>query len=132
MEVWKLCKQSNFVLDCDWISRRFNVLADEQSKVWDRLWVVNPGAMSLAKTLSRWLQVFTPKFTRIGMFLTSLRQRCILIFPVWKSQSWWPLLQKQCVKSIVLGNFQNTFEVNLGYNPPDWEFKAAIVKPYSC
>ena len=132
LHIWLTSASLNISLTASWVSRTQNLLADSLSKVWDRKWQLTDHANTTARSLNRdpRMEILTPKFTKIGPLLVSLKKRTIVIHPVWRSQSWWPLLHNLSRKSISLGSFSNTFLYTTGNEPPAWEFRATLLQPY--
>ena len=131
LTIWDTATTFNIKLTADWICREKNTLADQLSKIWDRQWELTSHARTAARSLNPTftIHIATPKFTKTGSLLACLSQRLIIIHPIWRSQSWWPLLQSLSYKSVRLGTFVDTFHHHTGSEPPAWEFSATLLRP---
>lgn len=93
----KIQSQRNIILTTTWIPREQNKMADALSKSIKVAWELQPDAINKIYHKFAGIEIIKPDFNNIAKQFHAIKRRstsCIIIHPVWKTASWWTLVQE--------------------------------------
>jgi hypothetical protein len=129
-EIFNLCRKFLITLQPEWVPRELNKRADALSKKFDRAAPNTTTRKHLIRNFGDHPTV-VPILTKVGTTLKGLSlapSPVIAIYPLWRTQSWWPSLQHQAHNQIELGPFSKIFEADGSINVPSWVFGVGLIK----
>jgi len=140
--IWKFCEENKTTPTYFWVPRKENKVADELSKL-------AAGELTLGAELRariehefapKWLGErvvwVTPKWAQVGGALKlaqDARESVMMVHPIWQSQPWWPLMEKQTIARVELSQQDVLRSIsNLKQGIPKWKFAVSYLRFDKC
>lgn len=155
---WQWCEKYKVQPSYEWCPRELNRKADDLSKMFDREWFLSDVARSTVETKwgrtqllsasdikelaagttvsiqSRHMILLVPHFNVIAATLRltrTLALRFVLVYPRWRSQSWWTVITQLAIETISLPKSRLSLSSDTVQCLPNWSMCASLFD-FSC
>lgn len=130
-QIHAVCHTHRITLQPVWVPREENQRADALSKFFDHGEPRASVRQKLSKTFGANVVMVVPSFTNVRqelIALSSKHQSVVAVYPLFKTQAWWPGVHRAASRSVDLGTFKDVFHSRSAHAAPrSWSFRASLI-----